>query len=224
MTIAAAPGRRKAMALALAALAGCAAPPPPLPCATAPEGPLAWVVDHGWHTDIALRTADLAGPLAGFRTLFPGAGTVVFGFGKRSFMLAGAGAVEELLLGPLPGPGVVQVKGLRVAPPEAYPEGAIALPLPEGGLARLSAFLWESLALDAAGRPVPAHPRPLHDSLFYESSRGYSLLYTCNTWTAEALRSAGLPVHAGGVVLTRAVLGQLPAIPGACAARRGEAG
>jgi hypothetical protein len=207
------------MALALGALAACAAPPP-LPCAAAPAGAVAWVVDQGWHTEIALRAAELAGPLAWFQGLFPAAETLVFGFGKRSYVLAEAGAVEELLLGPLPGRGVVQVRALSVTPPAAYGAGATALPLPDGGLARLSEFLWGSIARDTDGRPVPAHPGPLQGSLFYDASRGYSLLYTCNTWTAEALRHAGLPVEPAGVVLTRAVLGQLPAIPGACVSRR----
>ena len=219
MTIAVVTGRRKAMALALGALAGCAAPPP-VPCVVAPAGPVAWVVDQGWHTEIALRATDLTGPLDGLRRLFPAAETLVFGFGKRSYVLAEAGAVEELLLGPLPGRGVVQVKGLSVAAPAAYGVQATALPLPQDGLLRLSDFLWASIARDAAGRPVPAHPGPLQDSLFYDASRGYSLLYTCNTWTVEALRHAGLPVEPAGVVLTRAVLAQLPAIPGACASRR----
>jgi uncharacterized protein (TIGR02117 family) len=223
MTIAAVTSRRKAVAmvapLGLGLLAGCALPPP-APCATLPEGPVAWVVDQGWHTEIALRAADLTGPLTGFRNLLPTAETLVFGFGKRSYVLAEAGAVEELLLGPLPGRGVVQVKGLSVAPPTAYGARATALPLPQDGLARLSDFLWDSIARDAAGQPVPANPGPLRDSLFYDASRGYSLLYTCNTWTAEALRRAGLPVEPAGVVLTRAVMAQLPAIPGACTSRR----
>jgi hypothetical protein len=223
MTIAAVTSRRKAMAMVassgLGLLAGCALPPPG-PCATLPEGPTAWVVDQGWHTEIALRAADLTGPLGGFRGLIPAAETLVFGFGKRSYVLAEAGALEELLLGPLPGRGVVQVKGLSVAPPAAYGARATALPVPQGGLARLSDFLSDSIARDAAGRPVPAHPGPLQGSLFYDASRGYSLLYTCNTWTAEALRHAGLPVEPAGVVLTSAVLAQLPAIPGACASRR----
>lgn len=203
MTIASAPGRRKAMGMLLAplALAGCALPPP-APCAAVPDGPLAWVVDQGWHTEIALRAEDLSGPLADLRTPFPGAETLVFGFGKRGFMLAEAGEIEELLLGPLPGPGVIQVRGMAAPPSLAWPGRAIALPLPERGLDRLRAFLWNSIAADAAALP-------LHDSLFYEAARGYSLLYTCNTWTAEGLRQAGLPVRPEGVVLARAVLAQL---------------
>ena len=35
-------------------------------------------------------------------------------------------------------------------------------------------------------------------------------LHICNTWTAEALRVAGLPVSATGVVFAAQVLDQLP--------------
>lgn len=207
-------GRRKAAAVALAALAGCAAPPR-RPCG-AQEAADAWVVDNGWHLDIALRPRDLDGPLAQFRALFAGADALVFGFGKRSFVLAEAGAVEQWLLGPIPGPGTIMVKGLRVAPPLAYPGRVAAVTLPDGGQARLSAFLWTSFALDAANLPMPSHPQPLHGALFYEARRRYSLAYTCNTWAAEALRVAGLPVSEHGVVLAGALLAQLP--PVACAA------
>jgi hypothetical protein len=192
------------MALALGALAGCAVPPP-LPCAAPPVGDVAWVVDHGWHTDIALRAADLDAPLRQFLPLFPGAQALAFGFGKRSFVLAEAGAVEELLLGPIPGRGVIQVKGIAASPGEAYGDRAIGLGLPEGGLAALTAFINASIAADPA-------PLALRGSLFLEAARGYSLLYTCNTWTAQALRVSGLPVSEEAVVLARAVLGQARAI------------
>jgi hypothetical protein len=205
MTIAGVTGRRKAMALAggaaLGLLAGCALPPP-APCAALPEGPTAWVVDQGWHTEIALRAAALPEPLARLRTLFPGAETLAFGFGKRSYVLAEAGEVAELLLGALPGPGVIQVKGLRVAPPEAWPGRTVALPLDDTGLAALTGYLWESIAPEAAGLP-------LQGSLFLAARRDYTLGFTCNTWTAAVLQRAGLPVRPDGVVLARAVLAQL---------------
>ena len=208
MTIAAVTGRRKVVAATAAMLAGCALPPP-APCAAAPDGPVAWVVDHGWHTEIALRAEDLTFPLARLRALFPGAVTFGFGFGKRSYVLAEAGELAELLLGPLPGPGVIQVKGLRVPPPQAWPGRAIALPLGDAGLAALMAFLWDSIAPEAAGLP-------LQGSLFLAAARDYTLGFTCNTWTAAALQRAGLPVRAEGVVLARAVLAQLR--PLGCAA------
>ena len=201
MTIAAVSSRRKVTALGLASLAGCALPPP-APCAMPLAGPATWVVDQGWHTEIALRTVDLAGPLARFSTIFPGAETLAFGFGKRSYVLAEAGAFTELLLGPLPGPGVIQVRGLRVPPGEAWPGRAVAMPLGETGLSALRAFLWDSI--------VPqAEALALHGSLFLAASHDYTLGFTCNTWTATALQRAGLPVEPVGVVLAGAVLAQL---------------
>jgi hypothetical protein len=204
------------MALA-AALGGCAVPRM-APCiAAAPVGPVVWVLDHGWHTDIALRPADLDGPLAAWAGRWVGAEALVFGFGKRSYLLAVAGAPAEYLLGAIPGPGAIEAKGLSVTPPVAYPGRTTVVALPPGGAARLSAFLWGSLRRDAADQPVPALPAPLRGSLFLESSHGYSLAHTCNTWTAAALQAAGLPVTDRGVVLASGVLAQLPAVPGACA-------
>nr|WP_242481788.1 DUF2459 domain-containing protein [Paracraurococcus ruber] len=213
VTIAPALSRRKAAAAALGLLGGCAARPSH-PCAAA-AGADAWVVGHGWHTEIVLRRDDLAGPLAAFQAPFAGAAVLAFGFGKRSFVLAEAGAAEELLLGPLPGLGVVQVKGLRLPPDAVYPGRVIGLALPPGGLAPLCRFIGDSLRREA-GAPVPAHPGALRGSLFYEAVPGYSLGFTCNTWTAAALRQAGLPVSEGGVVLAGAVLAQLA--PLGCAA------
>lgn len=196
------------MASALGLLAGCALPPP-APCAALPEGPIAWVIDQGWHTEIALQSASLPQPLARLRGLFPGAETFAFGFGKRSYVLAEAGDVAELLLGPLPGPGIIQVKGLRAAPPEVWPGRAIALMLGDAGLATLADFLWESIAPEAEGLP-------LQGSLFLAARQNYTLGFTCNTWTAAALQRAGLPVRPEGVVLAGAVLAQLR--PLGCAA------
>lgn len=189
------------MAGAFGLLAGCALPPT-APCAVPPEGPVAWVVDHGWHTEIALRAADLPPPLARFHTIFPGAETLGFGFGKRSYVLAEAGELAEVLRGPLPGPGVIQVKGLSVPPPQAWPGRTVALPVSEAGLAALAGFLADSI--------VPAtRGLSLQGSIFLEATRDYTLGFTCNTWTAVALQRAGLPVRAAGVLLARDVLAQL---------------
>jgi hypothetical protein len=60
---------------------------------------------------------------------------------------------------------------------------------------------------------------PYQGSLYYESEARYSALHTCNTWTAEALKSAGLPVRSGGVIFAgqlwpeAARLPTAPAVP-----------
>ena len=54
---------------------------------------------------------------------------------------------------------------------------------------RLAAFIRASLAPDAAR--YPGYGR---DDVFYESNGHYSALRTCNAWTGDALRQAGIRV------------------------------
>ena len=58
--------------------------------------------------------------------------------------------------------------------------------------ARLVAYIQNSFRYDAAGRVqhVKDHSYGPHDA-FYEAHRVYSFLYTCNTWTNNALKASG---------------------------------
>ena len=55
---------------------------------------------------------------------------------------------------------------------------------------RLSGFLVLSFA-DKNRNPIPGYGRR---DAFYEASGRYNLFYTCNSWTAEALATAGVRV------------------------------
>ena len=68
--------------------------------------------------------------------------------------------------------------------------------------------------MDKEGPPRRIGAGPYPQSVFYASTGTYNLAHTCNTWTAEALRVAGLPVNAAGVVFAGQVLDQLPSIIG----------
>jgi Protein of unknown function (DUF2459) len=193
----------RAVWLLIPVLVGCAARPAPECGVTSSGRDVVYVLSRGWHTEIGLAANRLAGPLGIFRTIYPGARALMFGYGKRTFLTAPPNDISEYLLGPVPGPAVIETVGLRVSPPDAYgPEGMVALSLPTGGAERLSAFLWQSLAHDGAGKPRLVGPGGFPGSRFYAAVHGYSLVYTCNTWVADALHEAGLPVNSGGVVIS----------------------
>ena len=183
---------------ALVALAGCAASLPS--CAASGDGLEAStieVIDHGWHTDLALPADGLTGRLAVFRRIFPGVRVLVVGFGRRTFMMAPVTSVADLLVGPFPGRGAILAIGLDADPVLAYADGTVArLHLDAVARGRLDAFVWRTLALDRAGAPLAIGPGPYPGSVFYATTRGYSGVETCNTWTAQASRAAGLPVSA----------------------------
>lgn len=190
---------RRGLLLGALALPACAAAPEP-PACMAPHGPATWLSGAGWHTEIGLPRAHLPPPLA---AIFPEAAFIFFGFGKRHFMLAEAPGPAEWLAGPFPGEAAMQVTAWPAPPSRAW-----RLPLP--ATAPLAAALLSSFA---PGLPV-IEARP--GRAFFAAARGYSLAYTCNSWTAEMLAAAGLPLRAEGVVLAGGLLNQAARLPGAC--------
>lgn len=58
---------------------------------------------------------------------------------------------------------------------------------------KLARYIEDSFQLDAKGRSMPLIGRGYGWSdIFYESGRSYNFVRTCNEWTGEALRSAGI--------------------------------
>jgi hypothetical protein len=202
-------------------LSSCAAPLAPR--ATAPSsGDTVTLLDHGWHTDIGIPAEKLSGPLAVFRDIFPGARSLVFSFGKRTFLMAPPHDWSEYLLGPLPGPAAIMVTGLSVPSENAYgADRALVLRLPAGGAARLSEFIWREIIHDPAGRPRLIDRGPFDGSLFYSAATRYSLSHTCNAWSALVLTAAGLEIDPSGVVFAHQIMARARLVsayqPGAAA-------
>jgi uncharacterized protein (TIGR02117 family) len=208
-------GRRPialAVCLACLELAGCAAPAPPLPPADLTDGPKTetiFLVERGWHTDIGLRTTQLGDTLGQFHASFPGVHTLVIGFGERAYMLHPQHDLGDMLAALAPGPGAMLVTALRDAPDAAFPASdVVVLHVSPGGLVRLTDFIAGSFDRASDGTLRPITNESSSDNVLYASTRTYSAGYTCNTWTAEALQIAGLPVHVAGVVFADDVADQ----------------
>ena len=197
-------------------LAGCSGPEPASCPAPLPMAEYVYVRSHGWHVDIGLSAGSVTGPLAVFRDIFPGARALMFGYGKRTFFTARADTFSEYLLGPVPGPAVIQVTGVGSNLVDAYPPGdLLVMRLPQGGATALSDFLWHDIVLDAVGQPRLVGPAGFPGSQFYDAVTGYSLAHTCNTWAANALQAAGLPVQGDGVMFSGQVVARVTEA-GAC--------
>lgn len=188
--------------LAAALTAGCAAPGPRT--APQPHGTETLkVAAESWHTDLCLAARTVwAGPLAPFAAEAPAAQAFAFGFGLESWMRAARPGSGEALAALGGGPALVSVRALPgPVPPGA--EDSVTLRLPEGGLARIVAFI--------AGQvepPLPPAP-PSGAWLLVPSRLRYSPDFTCNTWVMRALAEAGLPVPATGIRLRNAAMAAL---------------
>lgn len=68
----------------------------------------------------------------------------------------------------------------------------VAIPISKEEYQQLIDYIQQSFQYDANGDPllITASTYGNHDS-FYEANRKYSLFYTCNTWTNNALKASG---------------------------------
>jgi uncharacterized protein (TIGR02117 family) len=179
----------------------------------APSREAIYVISGGWHTEVGLPAEALGGSLRALKRDFPSARYLIFGWGARDYYMAQNFGIGDLLRAAVPGPAVMLVIPLEISP-EAFfgASNVFLLHAPPDGTQRLSQFLWEYLVIEENGTPGRIGTSPYPQSVFYASTGTYNLGHTCNTWTAEALRAAGLPVNAAGVVFAGQVLDQLPSI------------
>lgn len=195
-----------ALACACARLPPAASIPPP-PAGHAvhrlppPRPPVIGVLVRGWHSALMLPGSEL-GPLRPLLPRYAGESYVRFGWGNRRFFMSPHPTVYDALAALFSSPSVMLVQGA----PSVHalvPVGARSrwLCADHTEVRRLDAYLRRTLRRPH-GRPLLLATGPRSGSAFYASSVRYDALHTCNTWTADALKYAGLPVHAGGVIFS----------------------
>lgn len=174
------------------------------PAASGSPGVTVYLLDNGFHTDLAVPRAALTtggGPLAeATASLAPG-DWVLIGWGDATFYVDQGPVSERLADGAraLFRPGNASV--VMLAPETTDPkrrfraEDRQALRLSAAGMAALRARVEASLATDPAGRPVPATARPGDSARFFKSRESFWVGHLCNHWTAQLLSAAGLPIR-----------------------------
>lgn len=168
-----------------------------------------YVIRRGWHVDIGMARADLRGPLAKVAAGLPDARFVLFGFGDRRYLLHGGNMVAALW----PGAGLVLVTGIAGDPTNTFgKENVVRAVVSATQMSALQTFVLGTL--ERQGESIaPLAPGPYAGSTYFASVQRYSGLHTCNTWAAQALESAGLPVTSTGVALAWQLWHQLRKFP-----------
>ena len=192
-------------------VAACSTLPPHQP-QTAPLSETTdriYVIDRGWHTEIALPVAELRGKLAMVAANFPGASTLTFGFGDRAYLLERKTDFLDMLRALFPGQAALLVTGLRLPPAAAFgAENVVTLAIAKPQLDALEEFLARYFASQGAVQLVPLGDGPYPGSLFFASDAIYDAFFTCNSWTAESLRAAGYPVSTTLVIFADQVMAE----------------
>ena len=161
-----------------------------------------YLIDNGFHTDLALPRASVlarGGALAeAAAATTPDPWIVVGGGDERFYTQSGftAARVADALRALFwPGnPSVLRIEGLPLAPDRVYVRSAVQpIRVSDAGLARLEARVDRSFALGPNGRPEPGSRSEDADRRFFRSGEHFSALHICNHWTSELLNAAGLP-------------------------------
>jgi uncharacterized protein (TIGR02117 family) len=181
--------------LVLLLACACARPMAELPLAAAGGKRIA-IVNYGWHTSIVMNKGDIAEDALPEVRNFPEADYLEFGWGDWDYYQApdpGLGLAFKAAF--WSNRSVLHVAGFKGSV-EAYFRGSeiASIMLPEESFHRLVQFVSATFS-----RPhqttAQALSGPHAHSRFYPATGRFHLFRNCNTWVAEALRSAGLPVR-----------------------------
>jgi hypothetical protein len=182
------------------------------------------VIKNGWHTELTLPLDAISGPLAALDPSFAGARYLLVGFGARDYFLDPNAGLDKAMAALIPGPSVLQLSGYRNPPEQSFDSehDIVRLSLSPQGLQRIAGFVWNTLEKGDDGKPVLVRYEPGKANIFYAASHSYSALYTCNSWTAQALLEGGLSVAPLGMLFADQVMSQASRI--AQQQARGDAG
>jgi hypothetical protein len=190
------------MALLLALLAGftpCVADSPAA-YQGGDDSAVIYVARRGWHMDIGFAAADLQPPLKSVAAQFADVHYVFFGFGDEHYLKAKNHTTPTMLAALWPGPGLILATGLSSTPQEAFGiPNVIALAVTSRQSSDAQMFVWRSLHIQDEANPAYA-TGPYPGSLYFAATPTYSALHTCNTWAAESLAAAALPIDSAGVL------------------------
>jgi uncharacterized protein (TIGR02117 family) len=155
-----------------------------------------YVINHGWHTGIAVRRADIPEGVWPEHRDIPASEYVEVGWGDRHFYVAPEGTLGLALKAVFwPTSSVLHVVGFDGPVEHFFRQREIVEALVSArGLQQLAAFIGDAYAKHDSGTTIVVGPGQYANSRFYVAREKYSLLNTCNVWTARALRAAGLPI------------------------------
>jgi len=170
-----------------------------------------WIVDHGWHTSIVVRRADVDRARWPELDDFTGATLVEVAWGDREFYMATSPTSGLAIKAAIVTSGsVLHVVGLTAAVTDSFSASEIvAIRLSRPGFDALADFVHAEYQRDPDDAPLRLGRSLYGSGWFYAARSRYSLFNTCNTWVVRALGAAGLAVEAAGVVTASDVMRQV---------------
>jgi uncharacterized protein (TIGR02117 family) len=170
-----------------------------------------FIVHDSWHAAIVLSKIDIAPAEIPESTDFPGAEFIEFSWGDQDYFPDPHSGFFAAIKAALWSSGsVIHLVGFSGALEQVY-RGAeiIELRLSLGAFNRLRESLSKTFFRTQGSSRAPAAPGLFPNSRFYPATPKFSLLRTCNTWVAEVLEAAAVPISPRTVITAGNLAGQL---------------
>jgi len=161
-----------------------------------------FIVHDAWHAAIVIKKANITAVVLPELRDFPTSEYLEFSWGDRDYFPAPDAGFEMALKAAFWSRGsILHVVGFTKSVEAAYPGAEIVeIPLSEEGFQRLVRFISDTFSRPNPPTPAEARPGLFASGRFYAAEGKFSFLRTCNTWVAEALSAAGLPINPGYVI------------------------
>jgi uncharacterized protein (TIGR02117 family) len=162
-----------------------------------------YYIYRDWHTSLMLDAATyrnlskLPAINTSLNTEVAPAGYVRIGWGDGDYYTGKNTSVVTATRALLASPySAIQVIGYTADPFARIPEETrVALRITDQAMRELVTYLDASFARGAADNLLPLRGYVENSGVFFEASERYGLFNTCNTWSSNALRAAGLPIR-----------------------------
>jgi len=173
-----------------------------------------YIVHDAWHAAILIKTIDLPAAVLPELGDFPGAEQLEFSWGDRDYFPAPDPGIGMALKAAFWSSGsILHVVGSSGALDNVYPGAEIIeIGLSDDGLHQLIQFISDTFARSSPNTPAEARPGLSPSGRFYPANGKFSILRTCNTWVADALNAAGLPVNPRYVITAGNLASQLQSL------------
>ena len=169
------------------------------------------VVKLGWHTAIVFNTSDIQAIDWPELEFYRHYNYVYFGWGDEAFYQSSDDlallAARAVLI---PTPGVIRIVGFY-SNPETYfghKRKLVCLHMDEPTFRKLVREIASSFKRDEMGMTISSVDYG-HADQFYLSIQSYHLFRTCNTWLAQRMKKAGLPVRSRFLLTANQLINQL---------------